>query len=104
MNKLQPLALGVGVGVLWAAYVFIAGIAAMNGWGTALVDVFGSLYIGYNASIAGAFIGAMWALVDGFIAGAVIAWIYNGIAISEHNSKATRVGTDGQPAESTPHR
>ncbi len=80
MNKCQPVALGVAIGVLWAAYVFLAGIVAMFGWGTALVETLASLYLGYGASIIGAIIGAIWAFVDGLIAGVVIAWIYNMVA------------------------
>ncbi len=80
MNKCQPLALGIAIGVLWAIYVFLAGIIAIYGWAVALVEAFASLYIGYGASIGGAIIGAIWAFVDGFIAGVVIAWIYNLIA------------------------
>jgi hypothetical protein len=80
MNKCQPLALGVAVGVLWAIYVFCLGITAMFGWGVALVDALASLYIGYGASIVGAIIGAIWAIVDGFVAGVVVAWIYNLLA------------------------
>jgi hypothetical protein len=80
MNRCQPLALGVAIGVLWAIYVFGAGITAMFGWGNALVEVLASLYIGYGASIIGAIIGAIWALVDGFVAGVIVAWIYNLIA------------------------
>ena len=80
MNKIQPLALGIAIGVLWALYVFFIGIAAMFGWGNALVDVLASLYIGYEASVIGAIIGAIWAFIDGFIAGVVIAWIYNRLA------------------------
>lgn len=80
MNKCQPLALGIAIGVLWAAYVFFAGIAAMFGWGNAMVETLGSFYIGYAASFVGAVIGAVWAFVDGFIAGVVIAWIYNVVA------------------------
>lgn len=80
MNKCQPLALGVAIGVLWAVYVFSAAIMAMFGWGVALVNVLASFYIGYAASIAGAAIGAIWAFVDGFVAGVVIAWIYNIVA------------------------
>jgi hypothetical protein len=80
MNKCQPLALGVAIGVLWAVYVFFVGITAMFGWGAALVEALASLYIGYGASIIGAVIGAIWAFVDGFIAGVVIAWIYNAVA------------------------
>lgn len=80
MNNCQPLALGVAIGVLWAIYVAFVGIAAMFGWGNAIVDALASLYIGYAASIIGAIIGAVWAFVDGFIAGVVIAWIYNLVA------------------------
>ena len=77
MNKCKPVALGMGIGVLWAFYVFFIGITAMFGWGDALVEALASLYIGYSASIAGAILGAIWGFVDGFIAGVVIAWIYN---------------------------
>ncbi len=80
MNKCQPLALGVAIGVLWALYVFCVGITAMFGWGAALVGALASLYIGYSASIVGAVIGAIWAFIDGFVAGLVIAWIYNKVA------------------------
>jgi len=80
MNKLQPLALGIAIGVLWALYVGSVGITAMFGWGAALVMPLASLYIGYDASIIGAIIGAVWAFVDGFVAGVVIAWVYNAVA------------------------
>jgi hypothetical protein len=80
MNKLQPLALGVAFGVLWAAYVFFAGIFAMYDWGVAVVSALGTFYIGYGPSILGAIIGAIWAFVDGLVAGAIIAWIYNLVA------------------------
>lgn len=80
MNKCQPIALGVAIGVLLALYIFFAGIFAMYGWGNALVDVIASFYKGYQATVGGAIIGAVWAFVDGFVAGAVIAWIYNKIA------------------------
>jgi hypothetical protein len=55
-------------------------ITAMFGWGTALIAPLASLYIGYSASILGAIIGVIWAFIDGFVAGVVIAWIYNFIA------------------------
>jgi len=80
MNKCQPLALGIAVGVLWAIYVFCVGITAMFGWGVAMVDALASLYIGYGASIVGAIIGAIWAVIEGFVAGFIIAWIYNKLA------------------------
>jgi hypothetical protein len=80
MNKCQPIALGVAVGIVWSIGVFFAGIFAMFHWGNAFVDVIGSFYIGYGASLLGAVIGALWALADGFVAGVVVAWIYNAVA------------------------
>ncbi|WP_246225989.1 bacteriophage holin [Chelativorans xinjiangense] len=80
MNKLQPVALGIAFGILGAVYIFILGITAMFGWGTAMIEPITSFYIGYGASIGGAIIGAIWAFVDSFIAGAVIAWLYNMVA------------------------
>ncbi len=80
MNKFSPNALGISIGALWAVYVFFCGITAMFGWGVALVDALSSLYIGYDPSMIGAIIGAVWAFIDGYIAGFVIAWIYNRLA------------------------
>jgi hypothetical protein len=42
MNKCQPLALGVAIGVLWAVYAFFVGITAMFGWGNVLVETLAS--------------------------------------------------------------
>jgi hypothetical protein len=80
MQKCQLVPLGVGIGVLWAFYVFCVGITAMFGWGDHLVAALGDLYIGYKASVIGAIIGAAWAFFDGFIAGVIIAWVYNLLA------------------------
>jgi hypothetical protein len=75
--KLQLLALGIAFGLVWPFGIFFAGIFAMFGWGNAAVQVIGSFYLGYGASFVGAIVGALWAVVDGFCAGYVIAWIYN---------------------------
>lgn len=80
MNRCHPNALGIAIGVLWAAYVFLCGITALFGWGVELVEALASLYIGYGASVGGAFAGAVWGFVDGYIAGVVIALIYNRLA------------------------
>jgi hypothetical protein len=80
MNKIQPVPLGVAFGVLWAVYVFCVGITAMFNWGGGIVAGLGTLYIGYGPSILGAIIGAIWAFVDGLVAGVIVAWIYNMVA------------------------
>jgi hypothetical protein len=76
--KCDPIALGLGIGIIAAAYAFFLGLAVMwFDWGTDILNGLSSLYIGYNATFIGSLIGALWAFVDGFIAGAVIAWLYN---------------------------
>jgi hypothetical protein len=80
MNTLSPNALGIAIGALWAGYVLFCGITAMFGWGNALVAALSSLYLGYGPSIAGAIIGAVWAFVDGYVGGLVVAWLYNKLA------------------------
>lgn len=77
MKKFSPNALGLAIGILWAVCVLFCGITAMFGWGVALVEAISSLYIGYGPSVPGAFIGAIWGFVDGYLAGLVIAWLYN---------------------------
>jgi hypothetical protein len=80
MVRCQPLALGVGIGVLWALYIGCVGITAMFNWGTGLIAPLASLYIGYSASVIGAIIGALWGFADGFVAGVIIAFVYNLVA------------------------
>lgn len=80
MNTCQPLALGIAIGVLSAFYIAGLAIVAMFDWGTELIAPIASFYIGYDASILGAVIGAAWGFFDGFAAGVIIAWIYNAVA------------------------
>jgi hypothetical protein len=72
---MKGLALALGVG--WGAEVFLLGLAGSAGWGGAVVDVLGSLYLGYRPGLTGSLIGGLWAFADGAIAGVVIAWLYN---------------------------
>ncbi len=80
-TKLSIKAMGLAIGVTWAVYITFLGLFAcyMN-WGTPFVDIMGSLYIGYKPTIIGSIIGGAWALVDGAVAGVIIAWVYNKFA------------------------
>jgi hypothetical protein len=40
----------------------------------------GRVYLGYSISPLGSLVGLVWALVDGLIAGAIFAWLYNTLA------------------------
>ena len=69
VNKLNGLSLGLAIGITCAVYALFLGVAAwLFGWGTSVVEVLASLYIGYDATFLGAIIGTIWAFVDGFIA------------------------------------
>ena len=70
-------AFSIACAVLWAIVVALAGIVAIFGLGTPLIDLLSSLYIGFDTSLTGILIGIGWGLVDGLIAGVIFAWVYN---------------------------
>lgn len=77
-NKLSPLGLGLALGIMWALSILITGLAGMHfDWGEEFIDVMGSVYVGFEASVKGSLVGAGWALLDGFIGGFILAWLYN---------------------------
>ncbi len=80
MTNINAKALGLSLGIVWSALIFLSAIVAMFGWADEIVRVFGSLYIGYAPTVIGAIIGAVWAFVDAFIGGVLIAWLYNKFA------------------------
>ena len=68
----------MAAGILWAFMMFFLGLGALFfDWGSILVSVLGSIYIGYSTSAAGIAVGVVWGFIDGFVCGAVFAWIYN---------------------------
>ena len=79
--KLNVKALALASGILWAAAVLLTGIANLiwAGYGAAFLQMMASLYPGYHAtsSFGSVLIGTLYALVDGAIAGLVLAWLYN---------------------------
>jgi hypothetical protein len=77
MAKLNSKALGLSLGVIWGAAAFLLGVTAMYGYGVEFVEFVGNLYVGYEATWAGAFIGLVYAFLDGFIGGLLVGWLYN---------------------------
>ena len=76
--KLHAVKFGLAIGIIWAAVCFIMSFTAMWwGWCDSMVELMASIYIGYSATVLGAFIGLGWALADGFIGGFFVAWLYN---------------------------
>jgi hypothetical protein len=85
MMQLRPSALGVGLGLIWGVSLFIT---TWISYYTGYADLFlrtmaGSIYPGYSISPGGSLLGLIYGFIDGFIAGAVIAWVYNKVAVKK---------------------
>lgn len=69
---------GLALGIMCALWMLIIGITATYaGYGTEIVKVLGSIYIGYDLTLIGAIVGGVWGFLDGLIGGFIFAWIYN---------------------------
>lgn len=77
--KLRKFAFGFALGLTWSAGVVIMAIinAFCPDWGNDMIKLLGNVYLGYDESIKGMVLGALWAFGDGFIGGFFIALFYN---------------------------
>jgi hypothetical protein len=79
--RLNAVALAVAFGILWGACVFIVGVINMiwPSYGQAFLQLCASIYPGYHNStgVGSVLIGTFYALIDGFIGGAIFGWLYN---------------------------
>jgi len=74
-------AFGVAFGIIWALMVGWAIILAMLGKGMAPYNLFDQFYLGWlNVNAIGLVYGVILAFIDGFVGGAIFAWIYNKIS------------------------
>ena len=76
--KLVPVSLGLALGVVGGASALAMGILLrlfMNG--KPVVAAVGQMYVGFNPSFFSSIIGGLLGFVGSFIAGIVIAWLYN---------------------------
>lgn len=77
-NRLCVVSLGLAAGVVWGLSALLLGLLAWHfHHGVALVEMFGTFYIGYGPTLMGSLIGAVWAFIGAFIGGAIFALIYN---------------------------
>ena len=79
--KLNVRAFAVAFGLWWGVGIFLGTwwVIAMSG-ATGEPTFLARLYIGYAISPLGSVIGLVWGAIDGLIAGAIFAWLYNFIA------------------------
>jgi len=82
--KINVKALAVASAILWGAAMLGMGLANLiwSGYGQQFLQTMASVYFGYHAtrSIAEVIVGTLYGFVDGLIAGAVFAWLYNQFA------------------------
>lgn len=76
--RLSICNLGMALGCVWGLTLFaIAMLSMYAGIGTPFVELFGTIYRGFEAALIGSFIGFAWGFVNGFITGMLIAMFYN---------------------------
>ncbi|MHC4445394.1 MAG: bacteriophage holin [Planctomycetota bacterium] len=79
--RLNVKAMAITAAIFWGVLMFLVGLLNLKwaGYGQGLLDCMSTLYPGYKASggIGDVFVGTAYALLDGAIAGAIFAWLYN---------------------------
>ena len=76
--RLNVRAFALACGLLWGVGLFLLTwwIIMLDGASSDPTFV-GRIYRGYTVTPVGSVIGMAWALVDGAIGGAILAWLYN---------------------------
>lgn len=76
--KLSAKGLAFASGICWGVGLFIlTWWIIITGGATGEPTFIGRVYLGYRIDAVGSFIGLLWGLIDGFICGAIFAWLYN---------------------------
>jgi len=66
--------------LLWGGAILVVGIANLvwPGYARLFLELVASIYPGYHpGGFGGVIVGTVYALADGFIGGAIFAWLYN---------------------------
>ncbi len=78
MAKLDLKAFGLSLGIVWGFAMLSLGLINMGyHWGSGIVEVMSTLYIGYKSTVLGSITGGIWGFFDAGIGGVVVAWLYN---------------------------
>jgi hypothetical protein len=80
--KLDTLRFGFTICILWGVIVFLVAVGniVIAGYGQAFLEVIDSIYPGYHVGewgFGGVIVATLYAALDGFIIGIVLAWLYN---------------------------
>ena len=70
--------LGMAMGLTWGLMMFVVSFLTMLfGIGSPFVDIFSSVYWGFDSTVIGAVLGFIWGFIYGYITGVLIASFYN---------------------------
>ncbi len=79
--KLSVKGLALASGLVWGGCILFVGILNLiwPGYGAAFLDMARSIYPGYAAmsGFVGVVVGTLYGFVDGWVGGAIFAWLYN---------------------------
>jgi hypothetical protein len=75
--KLSIRVTGIALGTISAMIFLCLAILGMIGVGLELIEVLASLFLGFDASVAGIVIGTAWGFLYGGVLGSLFAWFYN---------------------------
>jgi hypothetical protein len=76
-TQLNVKVFGLSSGITFGVGFLILGWAAGGGFGAEMVNLVGSVYVGYKPGFLGGIVGGAYAFVDAGLGGALIAWLYN---------------------------
>ena len=75
---LDPVKFGLAGGILWGAIMLLMTlIASSNGFGTAFLELFVSIYPGFTITFGGAVLGLIYGFIDMFVGLYIFVWLYN---------------------------
>jgi hypothetical protein len=82
--RLDIKALVLASGIIWGGMLLLTGLLNLiwSGYASAFLQVFASVYPGYDASGSAGdlLVGTLYALVDGAAFGLFFGWLYNAFA------------------------
>jgi len=78
MAKLDVKAFSMALGLVWGGVTFLLGLMdTLYFWGSSWGKMMTMVYIGYQPTIIGSIIAAVWGFVYAALLGLAVAWLYN---------------------------
>ncbi|PIN90986.1 hypothetical protein COU61_02475 [Candidatus Pacearchaeota archaeon CG10_big_fil_rev_8_21_14_0_10_35_13] len=75
--RLNSSKFGLALGILAGVCMLFTSLLAAAGVGTVWIPLIQSFYVGYGLSFGGVLLGVLYAFLDGFIGGWILAVLYN---------------------------